>query len=38
MSSRNEKIRSKKKKELVEEKYDLAFSDIKEAKIVISFK
>ena len=32
------KLEVKKKKELVEEKYDLAFSDIKEAKIVISFK
>lgn len=37
MPSRNEKLEVK-KKELVEEKYDLAFSDIKEAKIVISFK
>lgn len=32
------KLEEKKKKELVEERYDLSFSEIKEAKIVISFK
>ncbi len=37
-TSRKEKVEGKKKKELVVEAYVLPFADIKETKIVISFK
>jgi len=37
-NSRKEKIEGKKKKELIVEQHTLNFSDIKETKIIISFK